>query len=41
MGCQRALTARNNVIVDVGSCSFNLDKKGVDLLKAIAAKIPR
>jgi eukaryotic-like serine/threonine-protein kinase len=39
-GCQRALTARNNVIVDVGACSFSLDKKGVDLLKAIVAKIP-
>ncbi|MGH3556563.1 MAG: serine/threonine-protein kinase PknH/PknJ [Mycobacterium sp.] len=40
MGCQRALTARNNVIVDVGSCSFSTDKKGVDILNAIAAKIP-
>ncbi|MGH3971489.1 MAG: serine/threonine-protein kinase PknH/PknJ [Mycobacterium sp.] len=40
MGCQRALTARNNVIVDIGSCSMSPDKKGVDILNAIAAKVP-
>jgi eukaryotic-like serine/threonine-protein kinase len=39
MGCQRALAARDNVIVDVGSCSFSRDKKGLDILNAIAAKI--
>ncbi|OBA81890.1 hypothetical protein A9W99_13105 [Mycobacterium sp. 1164966.3] len=39
-GCQRALAARNNVIVDVGSCKLSLDKKGVEILNAIAAKIP-
>ena len=39
-GCQRALAARNNVIIDVGACKLGLDKKGVDILNAIAAKIP-
>jgi PknH-like extracellular domain len=39
-GCQRALTARNNVIIDVGSCKLSLDKKGLEILNAIAAKIP-
>jgi hypothetical protein len=41
MGCQRTMTARNNVVVDVGSCSFSPDKKGVDILNAIAEGIPR
>jgi eukaryotic-like serine/threonine-protein kinase len=39
-GCQRALAARNNVIIDVGACNMSVDKKGVEILNAIAAKIP-
>jgi eukaryotic-like serine/threonine-protein kinase len=39
-GCQRALAVRNNVIIDVGACNMSLDKKGVEILNAIAAKVP-
>jgi hypothetical protein len=41
MGCQRALAARNNIIIDVGSCQFSANQKGVDILNAIVAKVPR
>lgn len=39
-GCQRALAARNNIIIDVGACNMSLDKKGLEILNAIAAKVP-
>ncbi len=40
-GCQRALGVRNNIIIDVSALGFNVDNHGVDILNAIAAKIPR
>ncbi|MGH3555021.1 MAG: sensor domain-containing protein, partial [Mycobacterium sp.] len=38
--CQRALTARNNVVIDVTGCSFNTTEQGVSLADQIAAKVP-
>lgn len=38
-GCQRALTARNNVAIDVIACRFDVSNQGVDVLNAIAAKV--
>ncbi|MDT5347991.1 MAG: eukaryotic-like serine/threonine-protein kinase, partial [Mycobacterium sp.] len=40
-GCQRVLAARNNVIIDVAANGFNVGDHGVDILNAIAAKIPQ
>lgn len=39
-GCQRALAARNNVVVDVIACRQDVVNQGVDILNAIATKIP-
>jgi eukaryotic-like serine/threonine-protein kinase len=39
--CQHAVTARSNVVVDVVACQLGLDNQGVDILNAIAARIPR
>jgi serine/threonine kinase PknH len=38
--CQRALTARNNVVIDVTGCSFNTTEQGVSIADQIAAKVP-
>ncbi|QLL07441.1 serine/threonine-protein kinase PknH/PknJ [Mycobacterium vicinigordonae] len=39
-GCERALAATNNVLVDVGACNMSTDKHGVAILEAILAKVP-
>jgi len=38
--CQRALTARNNVVIDVSACSHNTTDQGVSVTLQIAAKVP-
>ena len=38
--CGRALAARNNVIIDVNTCSADPKNSAVDLANQIAAKIP-
>lgn len=38
--CQRALTVRNNVVVDVRVCSPNLHDAGVTLARSIAQRVP-
>ena len=38
--CQRALTARNNVVIDATGCSFNTTEQGVSIADQIAAKVP-
>jgi eukaryotic-like serine/threonine-protein kinase len=38
-GCQRAMTVRENAIIDVEACEANLMNQGIDVLNAIAAKI--
>jgi hypothetical protein len=38
--CQRALTARNNVVIDVKACSHNTTDQGVSIAGQIAAKVP-
>jgi hypothetical protein len=40
-GCQRALTARSNVVIDIRACRPDTTNQAVDILAAIAAKIPR
>jgi hypothetical protein len=37
---QRALAVRNNIAADVLACHLDVTNQGVDLLNAIAAKIP-
>ena len=37
--CQRALTARNNIVVDISSCSMTLPDPAVRLADVIASKI--
>ncbi|OBA93245.1 hypothetical protein A5662_20180 [Mycobacteriaceae bacterium 1482268.1] len=39
-GCGRALTIRNNVVVDVNTCSANPADSAVNIANQIAAKIP-
>lgn len=39
-GCQRALAARRNVVIDVRACRPDTTSQAVDILDAIAAKIP-
>ncbi|WP_375488031.1 serine/threonine-protein kinase PknH/PknJ, partial [uncultured Mycobacterium sp.] len=39
--CQRALAVRNNIVVDVVACRLDITNQGVDIVNAIAAKIPR
>ncbi len=40
LGCQRALAVRNNLAIDVAGCRIDVTDQGVDLLNAVAAKIP-
>lgn len=39
-GCGRALTARNNVVIDVNTCSANPADTAVQIANQIAAKVP-
>ena len=39
--CQRALAVRNNVVIDVSACSFNLGDSAVKITNQIAAKVPK
>lgn len=38
--CQRALTSRNNVVIDVAACTYNTTEQGVSIAAQIAAKVP-
>jgi hypothetical protein len=38
--CQRALTARNNVVIDVAACSLNATDQGINIAHQIAEKVP-
>lgn len=38
--CQRALTARNNVVADIGACSYHATDQGVSIARQVAAKVP-
>jgi hypothetical protein len=38
--CQHALGARNNIVIDAAVCRPAVDNRGLDLLNAIAAKVP-
>ena len=38
--CQRALTARNNVVIDVAACGYNVAEQGVSIATQIAARVP-
>ena len=38
--CQRALTVRNNVAVDVNACSYRQGDFGINIAQQIAAKVP-
>ena len=38
--CQRALTSRNNVVIDVAACGYNTTEQGVSIATQIAAKVP-
>jgi serine/threonine kinase PknH len=38
--CQRALTARNNVVIDIVACGDNIAGQGVSIANQIAAKVP-
>ena len=40
MQCQRALTVRNNVAVDVSACRYDIAEQAYDIAHGIAAKIP-
>lgn len=37
--CQRAMTVRNNVVVDLSACAMNVDDSGAELARRIAGKI--
>jgi PknH-like extracellular domain len=39
-GCGRALAARNNVVIDVTTCSANPADSAVTIANQIAAKVP-
>ena len=39
-GCGRALAVRNNVIIDVNTCSVDPKNSAVDIANQIAAKVP-
>jgi PknH-like extracellular domain len=39
--CQRALTAANNVVIDLMACSYSLTNQGVIMADQIAAKVPK
>jgi serine/threonine-protein kinase len=38
-GCQRALTTRNNIAIDVVACRFDVTNQAIDIVDAIAAKV--
>jgi PknH-like extracellular domain len=40
IGCQRALAVRNNVAIDISACRYDVTNQAVDILNAIAVKIP-
>ncbi len=40
MACQRALATRNNVAIDIVACRYDVTNQAVNLLNAIAARIP-
>jgi eukaryotic-like serine/threonine-protein kinase len=40
MKCQRALAAHNNVAIDVSACRYDVTNQAVDIVNAIAAKLP-
>ncbi|GLD21500.1 hypothetical protein Mkiyose1385_55990 [Mycobacterium kiyosense] len=40
VSCQRTMAVRNNVIIDIAVNGLNVGNHGVDVLNAIAAKIP-
>jgi serine/threonine-protein kinase len=37
--CQRALTARNNVVIDATGCGFNTTEQGISIAAQIASKV--
>jgi hypothetical protein len=39
--CQRALTARNNVVIDATGCGYHTTEQGVSIAVQIAAKVPQ
>lgn len=39
--CQRALTAANNVIIDIDACSYNPGDSGVTIARQVAAGVPK
>jgi hypothetical protein len=39
--CQRALTVRNNVVVDVAACGYRQGDFGINIAHQIANKIPK
>ena len=40
LGCQHALAVRNNLAIDVAACRIDATNQGIDVLNAIAGKIP-
>jgi eukaryotic-like serine/threonine-protein kinase len=40
-GYRRAPAARNNLAIDVAACRIDVTNQGIDVLNAIAAKVPR
>ena len=38
--CQRALTASNNVVIDVAACSYKTTDEGISIAGQIGAKVP-
>lgn len=41
MPCQRALTARNNIVIDVDACRKDVGDLGIDIAKQIAGKVDK
>jgi hypothetical protein len=39
-GCGRAMAVRNNVVIDVNTCSANPADSAVNIANQIAAKVP-
>jgi hypothetical protein len=39
-GCQHALAVRNNLTIDIAVCRIDETNQGIDVLNAIASKIP-
>jgi serine/threonine-protein kinase len=40
-GCQHALAARNNIVIDVSACRSEVTNQAVDIVNLVAAKIPQ